>query len=75
MAHFLFFVLVLFLGGCKRLCVCALSLFMIDVGYPLASAMCSILVHSICFCCGLRGRRCIQLIRSETLPSYALVGD
>jgi hypothetical protein len=32
------------------------------MGYPLVSAMCSILVHSVCFCCGLRGRRCIRLI-------------
>jgi hypothetical protein len=26
---------------------------MIVMGYPLVSAMCSILFHSICFCCGL----------------------
>jgi hypothetical protein len=49
-AHFLVFVSVLLLGCCECFCICALSLFMIVVGYPLVSAMCSILFHSICFC-------------------------
>jgi hypothetical protein len=38
---------------------------MIEVGYPLDSAMCSMLIHSIGFCCGLRGKRCIRVIRNR----------